>query len=179
MPERKRLLIVTDHHYVSALLFHGFGLPPWYDLPLIQEKRSFRAAMTRRVNRVIAAAAPAGFDAFDVHEAFPVDLMSLAERARLLRGIDRFLTQSRRYAGYALLSLAFAWGIGIQKPGAIWKAWLLTVAYAVTDEFHQSFVPGRNASLMDVVIDALGASIGLIPVVAFRKLSSLPEKRPE
>jgi VanZ family protein len=93
--------------------------------------------------------------------------------------MDFIVKKLGHMAGYALLSLAFAWGIGIQKPGVIWKAWLLTVAYAVTDEFHQSFVPGRNASLMDVVIDALGASIGLIPVVVFRKLSSLPVKRPE
>jgi VanZ family protein len=30
------------------------------------------------------------------------------------------------------------------------------VAYALTDEYHQTFVPGRNGRLLDVVIDAVG-----------------------
>ena len=31
------------------------------------------------------------------------------------------------------------------------------VLYGITDEFHQSFVAGRNASLLDVGFDALGS----------------------
>ncbi len=38
----------------------------------------------------------------------------------------------------------------------------LAVAFGVTDEVHQSFVPGRNADLMDLVADALGASLGAV-----------------
>ena len=38
----------------------------------------------------------------------------------------------------------------------------LAVAFGVTDEVHQSFVPGRNADLMDLVADTLGASLGAV-----------------
>ncbi len=41
-------------------------------------------------------------------------------------------------------------------------AWILTVCYAVTDEIHQIFVPGRSGNLIDVVIDALGAFLALL-----------------
>lgn len=41
-------------------------------------------------------------------------------------------------------------------------AWLLAVLYGITDEFHQSFVPGRFATLEDVLLDAAGAAIGLL-----------------
>jgi len=34
--------------------------------------------------------------------------------------------------------------------------------YAVTDEFHQSFVPGRTSLVSDVLIDFGGALIGLV-----------------
>ncbi len=34
-----------------------------------------------------------------------------------------------------------------------------TVAYGVSDEVHQSFVPGRDASLFDVAIDGVGAVV--------------------
>jgi VanZ family protein len=37
-------------------------------------------------------------------------------------------------------------------------ATLLVTAYGVTDEYHQSFVPGRTADPMDVVKDLAGAA---------------------
>ena len=43
---------------------------------------------------------------------------------------------------------------------ALW-AWIIAVAYACTDEFHQKFVPTREASIWDVCIDAVGAAIAL------------------
>lgn len=34
------------------------------------------------------------------------------------------------------------------------------VVYGITDEFHQSFVPGRSVSGFDVFIDAIGSTAG-------------------
>lgn len=33
----------------------------------------------------------------------------------------------------------------------------LAVLYAISDEFHQSFVPGRAADIIDVIADSIGA----------------------
>ena len=41
-------------------------------------------------------------------------------------------------------------------------AMLITVLYGVSDEWHQSFVPGRIASAYDVLTDAIGALAGTI-----------------
>jgi hypothetical protein len=41
-------------------------------------------------------------------------------------------------------------------------ALFLAIAYALSDEWHQSFVPGRSATLSDVMVDASGALIGLL-----------------
>lgn len=38
----------------------------------------------------------------------------------------------------------------------------LSAVYAATDEFHQSFIPGREACVRDVLIDSSGALGGLI-----------------
>lgn len=35
------------------------------------------------------------------------------------------------------------------------------VLFAISDEVHQSFVPGRTASVIDVVLDVLGIGLGL------------------
>jgi VanZ family protein len=37
----------------------------------------------------------------------------------------------------------------------------LTVLYAISDEYHQSFTPGRHSSGYDVIIDACGAIMAL------------------
>ena len=60
--------------------------------------------------------------------------------------------------GYALLAVSYVRGLG-KHP---WLAWLMAVLFAVTDEFHQSFTPGRNPSMWDVLIyDNLGALAGV------------------
>jgi len=38
------------------------------------------------------------------------------------------------------------------------------VLYGVTDEYHQSFVPGRSASTFDVFIDGVGVVVGVAGV---------------
>ena len=40
------------------------------------------------------------------------------------------------------------------------KAIAIAVAYAASDELHQLFVPGRSASLMDLLADAIGVCAG-------------------
>ena len=39
---------------------------------------------------------------------------------------------------------------------------LSCAAYAASDEFHQSFVPSRTASLRDVLIDVCGATLAVL-----------------
>ena len=45
-----------------------------------------------------------------------------------------------------------------------WGALGLAVLYATTDELHQTFVPNRTGSIIDVAIDATGAALGLLAV---------------
>ena len=74
------------------------------------------------------------------------------------------------YAGFALtLVRATAGGTwaGVTAATA-GKAAALAVTYGATDEWHQSFVPGRQVEMLDWGADALGASAtaGLIWVAA-------------
>lgn len=61
--------------------------------------------------------------------------------------------------GYGFLAAAYTHGLGRKKVG--WLPWILAVGYALSDELHQRFVPGRNGSLLDVGIDSIGAGLGL------------------
>lgn len=78
------------------------------------------------------------------------------------------------FIAYFILALCYGWGLG--KHGLTFgkKALvvLLCALYGVTDEFHQSFVPGRTPDVMDLRNDAIGASLAMlfvtIPVVRKR-----------
>ncbi|WP_430884104.1 VanZ family protein [Fusibacter sp. JL216-2] len=47
----------------------------------------------------------------------------------------------------------------------------LCMLYAMSDEFHQAFVPGRGAGVKDVVIDTIGASLGTFISHSLKKRS--------
>ena len=41
------------------------------------------------------------------------------------------------------------------------RAFLVAACYAASDEVHQAFVPSRDAAVADVLLDTLGAALGL------------------
>jgi VanZ family protein len=63
---------------------------------------------------------------------------------------------------FGVLALLSAWALTRGRlRAATWPvllaACLVAILYGATDEFHQSFVPGRDADVFDLVADALGA----------------------
>lgn len=66
---------------------------------------------------------------------------------------------------YAILAVLIARALALDVQSLKRRmviSWVLATLYGVSDEFHQSFVPGRHASIGDVFIDASGAAIGLV-----------------
>ena len=77
----------------------------------------------------------------------------------------------------AFAGLAWAWvwaleGWRVHRPGRLALAFLLTLIYAGLDEWRQSFVPERSASLLDLVLDLAGAAIGVL--IASRTAARAP-----
>lgn len=48
-------------------------------------------------------------------------------------------------------------------------SFLICVLYACSDEFHQSFIPGRSCQTGDVLIDTCGACLGMFIAYNFLK----------
>jgi VanZ family protein len=72
------------------------------------------------------------------------------------------------FAGYALL--CFLWWRALTtvtdpRRAALW-AFLIASGYAVTDEFHQSFVDGRDGNALDWLIDSAGAGVAALKLGA-------------
>jgi len=71
------------------------------------------------------------------------------------------------FIGYGLLgSLALRGFAGARWQGvnssAAWQSVLFSSLYGVTDEYHQSFVPGRTPAVDDWVADTAGATIAAL-----------------
>ena len=78
--------------------------------------------------------------------------------------------------GYLGFRLIGAWSSGApSRRGGTWGTWGLTVlavlAYGVSDELHQAFVPRRSPDVMDVLADLAGGALGagLAAAVATRE----------
>jgi VanZ family protein len=73
---------------------------------------------------------------------------------------------------YAILAVFAARAFRTSSRDFLRRTWFLisllfVVVYALSDEFHQSFVPSRGASILDSMIDSLGGLIALT-VLIFR-----------
>jgi len=84
---------------------------------------------------------------------------SAQPQAALNFGQPEFLGKVAHVAEYAILGWLIQRARGDKR--AWWQSWLIAVVYAATDEFHQSFTPGRTSRVTDVMIDTIGAGIGL------------------
>jgi VanZ family protein len=76
---------------------------------------------------------------------------------------------------YAILA-AFLWralrdgtNLGAKMSLLFIAVWVVCGIFAVTDEFHQSFVASRTASRQDVLIDVCGALIGILLCLMFSR----------
>jgi VanZ family protein len=83
-------------------------------------------------------------------------LSSVPDLGTGLGGWDLVLRKLAHATEYAILGFLLLRALGRES----W-ALALGVAYAVSDEIHQHFVAGRHGAPLDVVIDAVGVTVGV------------------
>ena len=77
----------------------------------------------------------------------------------------------RKLAHFSIYALVGVWIMSFMSTFNIrlYKKWIISMLvgalYAASDEFHQSFVPGRGPSIIDVGIDSLGVFTGILGVL--------------
>ena len=65
------------------------------------------------------------------------------------------------YGVLAILLYRALLNYDVNTNKALFFAILIAGLYGVSDEFHQSFIPGRGPAVRDVIIDTIGATIGI------------------
>jgi VanZ family protein len=64
------------------------------------------------------------------------------------------------YTGLAVLVIRAILGEGVGRLPAVVLTIVVVSSYGASDEWHQSFVPMRDADVRDWVVDTIGAAVG-------------------
>jgi VanZ family protein len=84
-------------------------------------------------------------------------LSSVPDLGTGLGGWDTLLRKLAHAGEYAVLGALL-----LRATGRVGIAFALGLLYAMSDELHQSYVPGRLGSPVDVAIDAAGLACGVV-----------------
>lgn len=82
-----------------------------------------------------------------------------------LDGLHHYIRKTAHFLVYLLLGILACNVVRVRKASEyirIMLALLICVLFATSDEMHQLFISGRSGEVRDVLIDSIGASIGIV-----------------
>ena len=88
-----------------------------------------------------------------------------AEQALKVILLEFYVRKLAHFSEYLLLAVTLIiplYAHGVRKARVIFYTMLICVLYAITDEYHQSFIDGRSPQVRDVLIDSSGALLGTL-----------------
>jgi VanZ family protein len=91
-----------------------------------------------------------------------------------VRGLNHIIRKNTHFFAYLILGVLVINALRVSRVRgyrSIALALGICILYAISDEIHQFFIPGRSGEVRDVVIDTAGASVGIMVymVVGFVK----------
>ena len=83
--------------------------------------------------------------------------------------IDILIKKGGHALGYGLLGLSYYFALPkrLTKFYRAITALMMAILFALSDEYHQSFVQGRSSSLVDIFVDGVGATIAIVVGVSY------------
>lgn len=94
------------------------------------------------------------------------------QRVGWLEAMNVIVRKTAHITEYAILTIFISiplWINQIKDKRIFIIAFITSVIYAGTDEFHQTFVEGRSGTLKDVGIDSIGVLLGYLFFYVIRK----------
>ncbi|MGV2939692.1 VanZ family protein [Mesobacillus sp. LC4] len=91
-----------------------------------------------------------------------------------LGSLNHIVRKNAHFFLYLILAILLTYALrqsGNNETSAYGLAFLITVLYAMSDEFHQIYVPGRGAQFSDVLLDSAGALVGIVLYIIIRQVA--------
>lgn len=105
-----------------------------------------------------------GIVGFIVDKIYDTSNMSPKERADKIEDLQRPIRKLAHVTIYTLggaITLIFVDKFNTTNKKKVIYSLVFCIIYAVFDEIHQYYVPGRSSEIRDVLIDTIGASLGI------------------
>lgn len=107
-----------------------------------------------RIGRAIADMLAKGFTGWDesAKEAFVLS-------------VDHAVRKTAHFLEYMILGILLSGVFAEYRMRPLrWmkRVWISGTLYAVTDELHQIFTPGRSCQLSDIILDSCGVAAGIL-----------------
>ncbi len=86
--------------------------------------------------------------------------------------LHSFIRKSAHFSVYFILGILVANGLSdnnMSKLKIILLAFLVCILYAVSDEIHQLYIPGRSGQVSDVLLDSAGGLVGVLLYIFIRR----------
>jgi len=93
---------------------------------------------------------------------------------------SHIVRKSAHFTYYLVLAILVKYALersGVHGGRNILIALLICILYAISDEVHQLFVPGRSGEIRDVIIDSTGAASGILIYLGITSVRSRVRRR--
>lgn len=86
-----------------------------------------------------------------------------ADVGGLTQFFSTFIRKAAHFSIYAFLGISLYISLYFNDAKKVFvNSEAISVFYAITDELHQHFVPGRDGNALDVLLDSFGALSGIL-----------------
>lgn len=97
-----------------------------------------------------------------------IKTMDVSTQLRWIQKLHPIVRKLAHFAVYTVVGfsiMGFMCTFDMRNIFKLLISFAVGVIYAVSDEVHQYFIPGRNASIIDVGIDSLGVLTGIFILI--------------
>lgn len=106
--------------------------------------------------------------------------LSRQEYDELYTSVKVLVRKTAHFTIYTLLGLFLMLvlnTININLKARILISWMIGIVYAIGDEIHQYFIPGRTPMMTDVIIDSIGVLCGILIVYFISKILYIRKRK--
>ncbi|MBS6252933.1 MAG: VanZ family protein [Clostridia bacterium] len=118
---------------------------------------------------------------FILEKSSKYNSLEISEKKQVNKRTERVIRKIAHFSiytlvGFLLMALLSTYE-NIKRKNQIYISTMLGISYAISDEIHQSFTPGRGPKITDVFIDSLGVFFGIIVILLIVEIINIKNKK--
>lgn len=118
---------------------------------------------------------------FILEKSSKYNSLEISEQEQVNKRTERVIRKIAHFSiytlvGFLLMALLSTYE-NIKRKNQIYISTMLGISYAISDEIHQSFTPGRGPKITDVFIDSLGVFFGIIVILLIVEIINIKNKK--